>query len=604
MVGPISRLVVGAVLLLPVSVHATAIKNGNFTVAPCGQGYCTEYAGSTAITSWSVLSGSVDDNITYWQSPPLGGNSVDLDGLSPGALAQSFGTAPGGSYRVNFYMSGNPDPSPPLKTMEVKAGTFDDTFSYDTAAHGLSGANHNVMNYVAESFIFTATGSPTSLQFISTDPADSGRGPVIGNVSITPLPPDGEYQIHAFTGATVNVDGAQPRSQLVPDGNGNLFGTTTLGGANRCPTDQRGGTTSCGTVFSLVRNAAATAWTEQVLYSFNSTAWEPSGRLTYSKRDGVLYGTAQLGGGKGCGGFGCGAVMQFTAPTDGSSSTPTVLYQFHGATDGGMPNAHLVQDQATGALYGTARWGRMGDCSGVGCGLVFMLTPPASGTTWTETVLYRFTGGNDGGVPFDINRDSAGNIYGTTSNGGAYGKGVVFKLAQAGTGVWHETVLHAFQGGNDGAVPVAGVIIDQSGNLYGTTTQGGSANCSAGCGTVYELTPPTSGTAWPEAILYRFRGLSDGQNPQANLILDSAGALYGTTAAGGSSNCTGGCGTVFKLTAPATGTTWTETILHRFLGNDDGAAPVAGLHMDSAGHLTGTTAAGGGSNLGTAFQVQ
>jgi uncharacterized repeat protein (TIGR03803 family) len=234
------------------------------------------------------------------------------------------------------------------------------------------------------------------------------------------------------------------------------------------------------------------------------------------------------------------------------------------------------------------------------------LTPPVSGTIWTETVLYRFKGGSDGANPIDINMDSSGNIYGTTSAGGIYGKGAVFKLTVAAKGLWPEAVLHAFRGGLEGAVPAAGVIVDKSGSLYGTTSEGGgNANCSLGCGTVFKLAPPSSGTAWPETILYRFHGLSDGQSPQANLILDSAGMLYGTTAAGGgSANCTGGCGTVFKLTAPASGTTWTETILHRFQGNDDGANPTAGLHMDSAGKLYGTTAAGGASNLGTAFQLQ
>jgi choice-of-anchor C domain-containing protein len=581
------------------SADATLLKNGNFASGPSCSPWCDFGAGSTAITDWTVLPDSVDLTTTLWPAPGGSGNTIDLDGNKPGGLGQSFGTGASRAYRINFYLSGNPDCGTPLKTMEVKAGTFDSIFGYDTSVH-LN--NHSNMNYVADSLVFTATATSTSLQFISTD-SSGPCGPVIGNVSATPLPSDGEFQIHAFTGSSVNGDGGTPTSQPVPDANGNLFGTTQAGGTNRC-NNSPDTTITCGTLFSLIPNSTATAWTEQVLYSFNSTAWAPSGRLSYFKGDGMLYGTA-LYGGSGCGGLGCGAVMRFTAPTNGASSTATVLYQFTGGIGGGLPNAHLVQDQTTGVLYGTTRQGGTTGCGGTGCGVVFRLTPPTSGTTWTETVLHRFTGGNDGAAPVDINMDAAGNIYGTTGAGGISDKGVAYKLTPAAKGAWPIAVIHPFHGGSDGAMPAAGVIIDKSGNLYGTTSAGGgSANCNAGCGTVFKLTPPAGGAAWPEAVLYRFRGLSDGQNPQANLILDSTGALYGTTAAGGSQNCTGGCGTVFKLTPPASGTIWTETILHRFLGNDDGAAPMAGLHMDSAGRITGTTAAGGASNVGTAFQVQ
>jgi choice-of-anchor C domain-containing protein len=603
MLGLIFRLAVIAACLLPESAGATAFQNGTLLIkGGCNSEDCILNAGSTAITGWTVLSGDVDE-CKCWQPPPAGGLGLDLDGDTPASFRQTFSTIAGKNYRVTFYLAGNPAQHVPydiVKTLDITAGSFSDSFLYDISAHANSLGN---MGYVSESFVFNAASTSTSLTFTSKDQSGSYTGPVIGNVAVTPLPTDGEFQIHAFSGSSINGDGGTPTAQLVPDANGNLFGTTQAGGTNQCSSGP-GTTVSCGALFSLIPNSTATAWTEQVLYSFDSTAWMPAGRLSYFKGDGMLYGTA-LHGGTGCGGPGCGTVMRFTAPTNGASSSATMLFQFQGGNDGGLPNAHLVQDQTTGVIYGTTREGGTTGCGGVGCGVVFRLTPPVSGTIWSETVLHHFSGGNDGASPVDINMDSAGNLYGATSAGGALGNGVVFKLTLVTNGAWPFAVIHPFRGGSDGAIPASGVIIDKSGSLYGTTSQGGgSANCSGGCGTVFKLTPPVSGVAWPETVLHRFRGLSDGQNPQANLILDSAGALYGTTAGGGSQNCTGGCGTVFKLTPPASGTIWKETILHRFAGSQDGAAPMAGLHMDSAGHLTGTTAAGGASNLGTAFQVQ
>jgi uncharacterized repeat protein (TIGR03803 family) len=170
-----------------------------------------------------------------------------------------------------------------------------------------------------------------------------------------------------------------------------------------------------------------------------------------------------------------------------------------------------------------------------------------------------------------------------------------------------ETVLHKFKGGSDGANPHAGLISDSTGALYGTTWRGGGTGCvgGLGCGTVFKLPPPAAGqTKWTKEILYRFQGGSDGEAPLAPLILDSTGALYGTTLAGGVSF---GLGTVFKLTPPAAGQTlWTETILYRFGGvGGDGIGPEAGLIFDSKGALYGTTAGGGGaSNCGTVFKLK
>jgi len=282
----------------------------------------------------------------------------------------------------------------------------------------------------------------------------------------------------------------------------------------------------------------------------------------------------------------------------------TVLYSFTGGSDGAGPIADLIADKE-GALYGTTQNGGTGNN-----GTVFKLTPPAKGqTAWTETVLYRFTGGSDGAIPFaGLIADKEGALYGTTQNGGTGNNGTVFKLTPPAKGqtAWTETVLHSFcshpqpPGCSDGAAPRAGLIADNQGALYGTT-HGGE---SPGTGTVFKLTPPLKGqTAWKETVLYNFcseLGCSDGYEPRAGLIFDKEGSLYGTTEFGGTDNN----GIVFKLTPPAKGqTAWTETVLQSFAGGD-GANPVfAGLIVGNSGALYGTTYRGGSANGGTVFKL-
>jgi uncharacterized repeat protein (TIGR03803 family) len=265
----------------------------------------------------------------------------------------------------------------------------------------------------------------------------------------------------------------------------------------------------------------------------------------------------------------------------------TVLHSFTGRADGANPLAGLTRDGA-GNLYGATFAGGSTVCAG-GCGVVFKLAP-----TGTETVLHRFTGGVDGAKPLaGLVRDNAGNLYGTTSGGGAFHRGVVFKLDTSGK----ETVLHKFAGGADGSAPGAGggLVRDNAGNLYGTTDgAGGSTVCAGGCGVVFKLAP--TGT---ETVLHRFRGGADGAHPAAGLVRDSAGNLYGITTLGGGVGCGGqGCGIVFKL-AP----TGTETVLHRFTAGKDGAGPDGGLVRDSAGNLYGTAQDGGAFRLGEIFKL-
>lgn len=323
--------------------------------------------------------------------------------------------------------------------------------------------------------------------------------------------------------------------------------------------------------------------------------------------EGALYGTTLEGG------IGYGTVFKLTPPLKSQKTwTETVLYKFAGGADGARPIAGLITDKQ-GALYGTTFSGGLGSgaCGASGCGTVFKLTPPPlkSQKTWTETVLYKFTGNGDGALPFaGLIADKEGTLYGTTELGGSSGYGTVFKLTPPAKNqtVWTETVLHSFTG-PDGAFPLARLIADAQGALYGTAHQGGSS----GYGAVFKLTAPTDGQkTWTETLLYSFKGgSSDGANPFASLIADARGALYGTTQQGGGCQQFGsGCGTVFKLTPPAYGQkTWTELVLHRFAGysftNPDGNGPQAGLIADKEGALYSTTEAGGTADLGTVFKL-
>jgi uncharacterized repeat protein (TIGR03803 family) len=264
----------------------------------------------------------------------------------------------------------------------------------------------------------------------------------------------------------------------------------------------------------------------------------------------------------------------------------TTLYSFTNGSDGSAPNGLALDNE--GNLYGTTAGG------GDGFGTVFKFTPGGTGVT----VLYTFSGGDDGSTPeAGLVMDSAGNLYGTAYTGGSGGFGTVFKISTTN----EFSVLYSFEGGADGADPLASLILDAQGNLYGTTGYGGSfaTSCPIGCGVVFELTPTAHGP-WEETLLYTFIGGSDGGGPEAGLVMDSAGNLYGTTFSGGSigGNCGLGCGVVFKID-----TAGTETVLHSFTGKPDGESPTAGLLLDSQNNLFGTTSQGGPHELGTVFKM-
>jgi uncharacterized repeat protein (TIGR03803 family) len=359
-----------------------------------------------------------------------------------------------------------------------------------------------------------------------------------------------ETVLYSFCSLPNCSDGAYPFSNVIFDGAGNLYGTTTQGGSTNAPCPN-----NCGTVFKLSPHADG-SWTESVLYAFCSLKGCSDGENPYSKLifddAGTLYGTTYKGGpGSDCGP--CGVVFELTPQSNGSW-TESVLYDFcsvSNCSDGANPAASVLFD-AKGNLYGTTFYGGDARCTN-GCGVVFKLTKKRDGR-WTERVLHAFLAGNDGAFPYaGLIFDQVGNLYGTTSGGGGgsgpcfSGCGVVFELIPNADGSWTEKPLHQFTGNRDGAEPFGGLILDQLGNLYGTTTIAGNPRrgpCSgSGCGVVFKLSPNSKG-GWRETVLHRFWDLP-GDNPYASdLIFDAHGNLYGTTVGDVSPHS----GSVFEIT--------------------------------------------------------
>jgi uncharacterized repeat protein (TIGR03803 family) len=302
------------------------------------------------------------------------------------------------------------------------------------------------------------------------------------------------------------------------------------------------------------------------------------------------------------------------APMAASGPTFQTLVILNGVDNGGQPWSAPISDQA-GNLYGTTSEGGNGPCSvgewTLGCGTVYKLSPPVDGAPWTQTLLYQFQGSADGTYPVGgLLLDATGNLYGTTENGGADSCGTAFKLTPptSGSGPWSKDILYSFACGSHGAYPESSLIFDKSGNLYGTAVSGGSCNDNLGCGgVVYELTPPsTGGGAWTESVLYAFPGGREGYVPQSTLVL-SGGKLYGTTIFGGTGNTCEeyeNCGTIFELSPPASpGGAWTESVLHSFAVQEtDGNMPRSGLIRDRSGNFYGVTEFGGNYGVGTVYQ--
>jgi uncharacterized repeat protein (TIGR03803 family) len=411
------------------------------------------------------------------------------------------------------------------------SGNFTTLYSFSGAVNG-SGPDGLAINSTGALYGATFSGGPT---FYSSEVG-------IGNGLIFTLSAAGqESTLASFSGP---ADGSQPESGVVLDAADNLYGVSSGGGIH----DQ-------GAVYKITAAGVLT-----LLHSFTGGAdgGFPSGVLSLDS-SGNLYGTASSGGS-----HGFGLVYKLD-----STLHETALYNFKGGTDGASPVGGVIRDSA-GNLYGTTS----PDADDLG--VIFKVE-----TSGKETVLYTFTGGSDGDSPSGgLLLDSAGNLYGTTLSGGSSNAGVVFQLTNAG----QYNVLHEFSGGNDGGLPLAGVVSDSAGNLYGCTSSGGLN----GVGVIFKLAQPNDAFS----TLFAF---NDSFSPYCQgLASDSAGNLYGVTQGGGSS----GDGEVFEFD-----TAGNLTVLHSFTGGADGGRPAAGPTLDSAANVYGTTAGGGTFSSGVAYKI-
>jgi uncharacterized repeat protein (TIGR03803 family) len=403
-----------------------------------------------------------------------------------------------------------------------------------------------------------------------------------------------------FTLANVVPTSAQTESVIVEFQYNTTTGAYPLGALAPGENGTLFGTTSvgvdCGTVFKLTPPVAqGGAWKYNLLYSFTCVedGASPTGSLLLGKA-GKIYGTTQNGSGSGY--DSTGVVYELTPPEEpGSPWTETVLHKFSGGTDGGNPTNGVIAD-GEGKLYGTTRLGGK-----FGYGTVFRLSPPAQvGGVWEETVLYNFQLQEDSGSypdPTGLVMSASGSLYGATSATTRYNVGTVFELSppSSGKGNWALNVLYEFSGGADGGQPSGSMVFDSSGALYGTALEGGSLENGA----IYKLTPPTTqGGAWTESVLYSFQGqgVGDGYDPVGTPAFDSTGAIYGVTESGGIESCGGndsGCGIAYKLSPPVSqGGEWTEQVLHAFTGGSDGDYPPAGVAVVGT-DVYGTTIWGG-----------
>ena len=370
--------------------------------------------------------------------------------------------------------------------------------------------------------------------------------------------------IYSFGG---DADGEYTDTELVRDSAGNLYGTSV-----------RGGTFGGGTVFEVTPAGVHT-----VLYNFTggSDGGEPYKGVTLDSA-GNLYGTAVTGGGGACEG-GCGVVFKLSK--SGSTWSQTVIHTFNGS-DGSGPGSPVAIDKH-GIVYGTTPTG-----GSFGIGVVYQLRP--NGSDYAFRIIHTFTGGNDGGggSAGRMVIDKNGNLFGVCTVGGANGFGTVFQLSPV-QGQWHLTTLYAFKDSPDGALPYGSVVFDKAGNIFGTTYYAGANDL----GTVYTLQHKNGG--WTEAVLYSFKGGTDGANPISSLVADAAGNFYGTTSEAGAASC--GCGVIFKMTKGTNGK-WTESVAYRFPGTPQPGFAYNGMIGDSAGNFYGASVHGGSANEGAIYK--
>jgi uncharacterized repeat protein (TIGR03803 family) len=601
-----------------------------------------------------VMSAGVSPAYFFALVDPYGHTLATAECGYPGTELNTIPLSYGGTYTVDFYSCGGPGNgtvgfSIYIQSTNSPVGAVSLPFGQTQSGAIGSAAQQSTYTFSANagdvvSFTMTATSGALSPRIRLYNPAgqtlaDVANGNINGTCFTNPviqlnnvrLPSTGTYTVlvgdcgdtntgnynivmhppahkdkvlHSFTGP----DGAGIMAGLVSDAAGNLYGVAWGGGAN-----------GLGSVFELSRQGDG-GWTFSVLYSFQNDCKDgsnPTGTLVFDAA-GNLYGTTAYGGpySTSCNpATGYGTVFELTPPTSGSGSwTETILHNFtsntNGSIDGANPQGGVILD-AKGNLYGTTQSGGYGVD-----GTVFVLIKDRG---WEGHVMWPFGGGVwFGAHPMSgLVMDAAGNLYGTTPNGGdifSAGEGYLFGVTPGTDWDGTSTGRYQFlQDGGTGTNPYGNLIIDADGNLYGTT-QGTGAGILAVESEVFELS-----SEWELQVLYRFKGNGDGRDIMSGLVLDSAGSLYGTSYMGGTNvNCPAGtgnpptsCGTVFKLTR-GTGGVWTEQQLHSFSDDGDGFWPLAGLIFGTDGNLYGTTYAGGdvaactpnpSQGCGTVFEI-
>ena len=382
-----------------------------------------------------------------------------------------------------------------------------------------------------------------------------------------------EKVLYSFTGT---AGGSEPHQGLVFDPAGNLYGTTFIGGLY-----------GYGSVFKLAPNPDG-SWTETLLHSFTGR-WDGGlvdwGRLIIDSA-GNLYGVTYEGGTHGAG------VLYRLSPNADGSWTETVLHQFTGGKDGGWSRTTPFFD-AAGNLYGTAAYGGV-----YGCGTAFKMTPGPD-NKWAFQVIHQFRGQPACSPWVDLVPDAAGNLWGTTRNtvGGCSNPpqdcGNIFRLSPGLNNTWTYRVMHQFSGGKGGSDPsIAGLIFDDHGDLFGTTEHGGLYDA----GTFFKMSLNSSGQ-WVFRVLHQFVADTDGIYPDGHLARDAAGNIYGTAALGGAN----AAGTLYRMALNSNGT-WTFGVVYAF-GDGDGISSMGGIILDAAGNLYGTTAAGGDYGMGTIYEI-
>ena len=338
----------------------------------------------------------------------------------------------------------------------------------------------------------------------------SVQGGVYGGGTVFQVTPEGVHTVlYSFTGG---ADGGEPYKGVTLDAAGNLYGTTVTGGGGVC----EGG---CGVIYKLTHNGGT--WTQSIIYPFQggSDGYEPGSPVAFDSR-GNFYGTTPVGGAYGMG------VIYRMSPNGTGGWNFRVIHTFTGGVDGGGGSAGKILINAAGNLFGVCTVGGVN-----GFGTVYRMSLVQG--KWTFRTLYAFKDKPDGALPYgSLVADKFGNLYGTTYYAGTNDVGTVYELTPT-NGSWTESVLYSFKGGTDGASPISALVADRAGNLYGTTSEGGAATC--GCGVIFKMSHNSTGQ-WSESVLYRFPGKPNAAFAYNGMVSDSAGNFYGTTVHGGSTD--------------------------------------------------------------------